>query len=180
VAGLTFGRREEERDVEFVASSLNALVWALTGAVFTICSTIVAFQLVPPRSPLIPALSLVILPFIAAITLWWARTGLTFHGVILSVGPRGLLDRRLSDTFIPWSAVVDATIIEDRYGRTHLLIGIDPAFEAVWPRRLGARALHFLHGLSGWHGYEISALGLKGSAKEVQESVAKFRFVLRQ
>lgn len=93
--------------------------------------------------------------FVAAARLF--RTGPT-----LSVGPRGVFDRRLSTDWIGWDAIQGIGLAE--MGRQRwVVLRVDPARYALLPLRRSARWLTRLNGsFLGPSGYGIAATDLRG------------------
>lgn len=83
------------------------------------------------------------------------------RGPVVSVGPAGIFDRRLSDDWIPWTAirsVSTATI----HNQTFLMLETDPAQDAALPIKSMARRLMAANRGIGFDGYAVSATTLTG------------------
>jgi hypothetical protein len=135
------------------------------------------FRLVPGLDPGFFELAIAFLgaSLFGALTLGWIRNAIRLRGVIVAIGPFGILDRRISDTPVPWSAI---TKVSMKYhpGSRHLLFDVDPNFEATWPTYFDARLLKVVNRPFGWNGYRISAMDLKAGLGDLENAVMKHRF----
>ncbi|TXN24713.1 hypothetical protein [Methylobacterium sp. WL19] len=91
-------------------------------------------------------------------------------GTLVSVGRRGIFDRRLSTDWIPWDAIEDLRPVMLSRQRFFVL-RVDPALSAALPilprRRAGAR----FTGL-GAHGYALSGNDLEGGFAALGEALS--------
>jgi hypothetical protein len=100
------------------------------------------------------------------------------RGAIVTVGPRGVRDIRISPDWIPWTAI--AGVAEHTVQGTHfLMLRIDPAFEATMSLTRLARWGKPANAALGYHGYGIPAAGLQGGFKAlktmIEDGVARAR-----
>lgn len=110
-------------------------------------------------------LGLVVFGFFAIV----AAIKLVRSGTVVSVGPRGVFDRRLSSDWISWDtiqAVSEAEMNRQRW----LALHIDPARDASLPIRTRARILARLNEPLGFPGYPISPTELKGGFPALVEA----------
>jgi hypothetical protein len=97
------------------------------------------------------------LTVILAMVAWGTCYLFNFRGDVVVISPEGMLDRRVSEQTIPWSAITDIRTFSDRRFKT-IILTLDPVFDATFktkvPRsRLVERAM-------GAEGVMISAGGL--------------------
>lgn len=94
-------------------------------------------------------------------------------GPLVSVSPQGIFDRRISNGWIPWSAI--ASIDEVRVG-AQTFLRIEPApgrdAELPWTRR-GRWIARANAGFGG--GYWIPGQGVKGGTAAIRDAIAKVR-----
>jgi len=100
---------------------------------------------------------------------------LTARGhVILSIGPTGFKDTRLTPTLIPWSAIQS---VRPHYYRSRKPIGImltiDPAFKKSLSITLGAR-LSFLDNMSFGSVIDVGTRTLDIDADEISRVMASY------
>src|SRR5262245_61343725 len=92
------------------------------------------------------------------------------RGAIVTIGPRGVRDVRISPDWIPWAAI--AGVAEHSVqGTRFLMLRIDPAFEATMSLTPLARWGKPANAALGYHGYGIAAVGLKGGFKALKSAV---------
>jgi hypothetical protein len=109
---------------------------------------------------------LIFFPICAVLGLRQALTS----GPVVTVGPRGIRDTRLSPDWIPWTAIVG--ISETSVRGTHFLkLRIDPAFEATMSLTALARLGRRGNAALGHGGYAIAAVGLKGGFRALTQAV---------
>ncbi|WCS28580.1 hypothetical protein LOK46_32260 (plasmid) [Methylobacterium sp. NMS14P] len=89
---------------------------------------------------------------------------------VVSVGPRGVYDRRLSTDWIPWETIRSVTPMQIQRQRM-LVLEIDPAAEADLPWTKGARRKARLNGAFGRSGYWMAAADLRGGFPALAEAV---------
>lgn len=95
-------------------------------------------------------------------------------GPVVSVGPRGLYDRRLSTDWIPWDAIqaiVDSGMMDHRWA----IVLFDPAREASLPIRKTAKVMARVNQAFGFVGYHISATELRGGFPALSEALRAAR-----
>jgi hypothetical protein len=109
---------------------------------------------------------LIFFPICAVIGLRQALTA----GPVVTVGPRGIRDTRLSTDWIPWSAVAGISETSTR-GSHFLMLRIDPAFEATMSLTRLARLARRGNAALGYRGYGIAAAGLKGGFDALKRAV---------
>lgn len=96
------------------------------------------------------------------------------RGPVVSVGPRGLYDRRLSTDWIAWdaiAAVAESGMMDQRW----LTVLFDPAREASLPIRITAKAVARINQAFGFTGYQISATELRGGFPALWDAVRAMR-----
>lgn len=93
-------------------------------------------------------------------------------GTVVSVGPRGVFDRRLSTDWIAWDAIQGVTEAGMNNQRWLVLI-TDPARDASLPIRKRTRFLAGLNRPLGFPGYPISPTELKGGFPALCEAFRK-------
>lgn len=82
-------------------------------------------------------------------------------GPVISVGSRGIFDRRLSTDWLPWSAVAAVGTLAIR--RTRMLqVRLDPLTDAAQPMSVRARRGERANARFGHPGYSITATTLRG------------------
>jgi hypothetical protein len=101
-----------------------------------------------------------------ALRLVWAVTS----GPIVTVGPRGVRDTRISPDWIPWAAITD--FVAASAGGTNILaLRIDPAFEATMSLTRFARWGWLDADLIGPQYYGISEAGLSGGFDALSRAI---------
>lgn len=93
-------------------------------------------------------------------------------GIVVSVGPRGVFDRRLSTDWIAWDAIQAVTEAGMNNQRWLVLI-TDPDRDSSLPIRKRTRFLARLNGPLGFPGYPISPTELKGGFSALCEAFRK-------
>jgi hypothetical protein len=107
---------------------------------------------------------LIVFPLFGALALY----RLTRLGAIVTVGPRGVRDRRVSPNWMPWAAMGGISV----YGTRALALHLDPAFEATMSlTRLARSGYYQTDPAQGRRGYVISASGLNGSFAALKTAV---------
>ena len=79
------------------------------------------------------------------------------RGDVVVISPEGILDRRVSDQTIPWSAITDIHMHSYR-GLKSMIVTVDPVFDASFRTKMPRSRL--LEGTFGIKGIMISASGL--------------------
>lgn len=158
-------------EVSLAASPIRALALAAGSCAFALLGAAVAlgwFGGVEPWSKewLAGWAGVVFFPVCG---LLWLSQALT-SGPVVTVGPRGIRDTRISPDWIAWSAI--AGISKTSIKGTHFfMLRIDPAFEAAMRiarlKRLGRGG----NAVLGYHGYGIPAVGLKGGFKALERVI---------
>ena len=93
------------------------------------------------------------------------------RGAIVTVGPQGVRDVRISRDWIPWTAITGVS--ERSIKGTHfLMLRIEPAFEATISLTRYARWSKVGNAALGYHGHGIAAAGLKGGFKALKGAIA--------
>jgi hypothetical protein len=91
-------------------------------------------------------------------------------GPIVTVGPRGVRDTRISPNWIPWAAITGISETATK-GTHYLMMRIDPAFEATMSLTRLARLTRPGNAALGYRGYGIAAAGLKGGFKALKRAI---------
>ena len=90
------------------------------------------------------------------------------RGAIVTVGPRGVRDVRISPDWIPWTAITEVAEQQDIHS---LMLCIDPAFEATMSLTRKARWAKLANAPLGCYGYVIPARGLKGGFNALKRAI---------
>lgn len=85
------------------------------------------------------------------------RSIFNLRGDVVVISPEGILDRRVSDQTIPWSAIKDIHMHSYR-GMKSMIVTVDPVFDASFRTKMPRSRL--LEGTFGIRGIMISASGL--------------------
>jgi hypothetical protein len=114
-----------------------------------------------------------------ALTIAGVRLALT-RDPIVTVGPLGVRDTRLSPDWIPWAAITGLSAASWP-PPPFLLLHIDPAFEATmaltrgarWARPVNAATARFLWGsaTTSYDGHVIRGDGLKGGLEAILRAI---------
>jgi hypothetical protein len=107
--------------------------------------------------------------FGAVCTLMALRT-LAQRGPVVSIGPQGVFDRRLSTDWVPWSAVAaisTAAVNNQRF----VMLELNPEAEASLPLKRSARTLSRMNAGMGLTGYAISATTLAGGFDALEAAI---------
>jgi len=97
-------------------------------------------------------------------------------GSIVSIGRRGIFDRRLSTGWIPWNAVRSVNVV-DRGWRPGLLVHLEPSRMADLPMRRHVRRL-VTRNESAPNVLWIEAENLKGGFGTLRSAVRRFHKVV--
>jgi hypothetical protein len=94
------------------------------------------------------------------------------RGPVVSVGPRGIFDRRLSTDWIPWTAIRRIAPVTSRRQRL-LALEIDPAVETALPWTGRTRRVTRLNRVLGDRRYWMAAIDLRGGFPALSEAVER-------
>jgi hypothetical protein len=178
VAGLTCAINDDAGGAEFSASPFGMTLLILAGLLMTACCAVLAFKLIPgyePTRPLIREISFFGFFVFGVSLLGSIQNALTLRGVVVSVNSRGILDRRISETLIPWSAIEKVSFRRLMW-RTLIHIHLEPTFKSTLPVRFDAVIYNFFNRLLGYSGYEIRRQGLSGPATALIEAMSNWEF----
>lgn len=93
------------------------------------------------------------------------------RGPVVSVGPRGIYDRRLSTDWIPWEAIRSVTPVQIQRQRM-LILNVDPVAEAGLPWTKRARRMARLNRVFGRYGYWVGAADLRGGFPALAQAIS--------
>jgi hypothetical protein len=96
------------------------------------------------------------------------------RGPVVSVGPQGIYDRRLSTDWIPWTTIRSVKQMQIQRQRM-LVLEIDPAADATLPWTKSARRKAGLNRAFGRHGYWMTAGDLRGGFPALAAAVSAGR-----
>lgn len=96
------------------------------------------------------------------------------YGAVISVGEKGIFDRRVSTDWIPWSAISDINIIEDK-AQQGLIFRLNQNHNAVLPLRWNAVDVLRTSTTGAPREFWISADNLKGGFDALFSAVTRFR-----
>jgi hypothetical protein len=158
-------------EVSLAVSPIRALALAAGSCTFALLGAAVAlgwFGGVAPWSKewLAAWVGMVFFPICG---LLWLRQALT-SGPVVTVGPRGIRDTRISPDWIPWSAIAGISEASIK-GTRFFMLRIDPVFEATMPLAGMARWGKPANAALGYQGYGIAAVGLKGGFTALEEAI---------
>ena len=94
-------------------------------------------------------------------------------GPVLSIGPRGIFDRRLSEDWIPWDAIASMTSTTIR-NNSSLMVELDPARDATMPIKRRARWIARANAGFGFQGYPIAGTTVVGGFPAILDAVRRF------
>ncbi|MGT2488572.1 STM3941 family protein [Methylobacterium oryzae CBMB20] len=94
------------------------------------------------------------------------------RGPVVSVGPGGIFDRRLSTDWIPWTAIRGITTVQIRRQRL-IALEVDPRIAASLPWTKRARRVARLNRILGDHRYWIASIDLRGGFTTLSDAVAR-------
>jgi hypothetical protein len=102
------------------------------------------------------------------------RQMLAFRGVVVTIDPTGILDRRVSDQPIPWAKVlgVDVWSLD---AQRFVILKLDPAFDAVFPTKAITRLTRGANKKLGADGVAINPQGLKISFDMLLAAIVRFK-----
>jgi hypothetical protein len=104
-----------------------------------------------------------------ACTIAPARLALT-RDPIVTVGPLGVRDTRLSPDWIPWAAITGLSA-GSWPPPPFLFLHIDPAFEATMSLTRTARWARPVNTATGYDGHVIRVVGLNGDLEALQRAI---------
>lgn len=90
----------------------------------------------------------------------------TLHGDVLVISPEGLLDRRLSERTIPWTAIWGISTFAYQ-GQRVLFLRVDPDVEPLLGLNLLARLNRRANSAIGLHGLAVAAVDLNVRFEEL-------------
>jgi hypothetical protein len=155
------GRATEWPEVALHASPARLAAPALVCAAFAALGVALILGYVPTdRSWIGQLIGWPALIFGLACTISMARLALA-QDPIVTVGPLGVRDTRLSSDLIPWAAITDL-LAASWPPPPFLLLRIDPAFEATMSLTRTARWVRPVNAATGYDGHVIRVVGLKG------------------
>jgi hypothetical protein len=94
------------------------------------------------------------------------------RGPVVSVGPRGIYDRRLSTDWIPWGAITGITPVQIQRQRM-LVLEVDPSADASLPWTNQARRMARLNRAFGPFGYWMAAADLRGGFPALAQAITR-------
>ncbi len=97
-------------------------------------------------------------------------------GSIVSIGRRGIFDRRLSTGWIPWNAIRSVNVVDGGW-RPRLLVHLEPSRMADLPMRRHVRRL-VTRNESAPNMFWIEAEHLKGGFEALRSAVRRFHTVV--
>jgi hypothetical protein len=98
--------------------------------------------------------------FFGACSLLWVVQSIRFRGAIVIIDSDEILDRRVSDRTIPWTAVQEVNVWSLEAQRIPIL-KLDPAFDASFPTKMITRWTRGANRKLGADGIAINPAGLK-------------------
>jgi hypothetical protein len=161
------GRAAEWPEVAFRASPVRTLALVAGSAAFALLGAWLAYGFEPwSREWLVGSTCLI---FFSVCTALWLKQALP-GGPIVTVGPQGVRDVRISPDWIPWTAITGFSVASVK-GTHFLMLRVDPAFEATMSLTRVARWGRPANAALGYHGYGIGAVGLSGGFKDVESAI---------
>ncbi|WP_457107836.1 STM3941 family protein [Methylobacterium sp. P5_C11] len=94
------------------------------------------------------------------------------RGPVVSVGPRGIFDRRLSTDWIPWTAIRGIATVAIRRQRV-IALEVDPRVDASLPWTNCARRVARLNRVLGDHRYWMAAIEMRGGFPALSAAVER-------
>jgi hypothetical protein len=152
-------------EVEFTFSPSRLLALCTPCAAFALVSAAsVAFDDSKPWSMnwLAGWLGLIFFSLATAAILKQALT----RGSIVTIGPLGVRDIRVSPDWIPWAAITGVFA-----SSRALMLRVDPLFGSTMALTLLARWTKPMNAAMGYRGYFIVAIGLNGGARALRRAV---------
>lgn len=92
---------------------------------------------------------------------------------VVVISGKGIEDRRLSASVIPWPAILDIEIRE-MHRQKILMLQLDPAFERTMKATRGASFCKPLNSAIGYQGLPLTIAGLDSSFDDVVEALKSF------
>jgi hypothetical protein len=96
------------------------------------------------------------------------------RGPVVSVGPWGIFDRRLSTDWIPWEAIRSVTPVQIQRQRM-LVLEVDPKADSGLPWTKRARRMARMNRAFGPYGYWMGAADLRGGFPALAEAITGSR-----
>lgn len=96
------------------------------------------------------------------------------RGPVVSVGPWGIFDRRLSTDWIPWNAIRSVRPVQIQRQRM-LVLEVDPTADAGLPWTKRARRMARMNRAFGPYGYWMGAADLRGGFPALAEAITGSR-----
>jgi len=166
------GRAVAWPEVAFSASPVRTWALVLAGVAFLVLGGALVSGLFPEVEPWSKAwfAGWICVVYFAAFAVFWSKQALT-RGPVVTVGPRGVRDTRVSPDWIPWSAIEAISVASVR-GTRFPVLRVDPAFEAAMRlTRVERLSRSSYAGLLGDHTYAISPVGLRGSFEALKHAI---------
>ncbi|MGE3627273.1 MAG: STM3941 family protein [Hyphomicrobiales bacterium] len=165
-------RRDDKRPVEvFEGSPWRSLLLAAGSAgMSALCAATAlgVFRLPENFSIEIAAFGAV---FFAVCAVLWAARGMQ-TGPVVSIGPEGIRDSRLSDDWIPWPEISGIGVIS-LYGVRIFRLDVNPEFQRGLRQSALSRMWQWANEMFGYRGLFINPQGLKGSFHELEAALER-------
>ena len=114
----------------------------------------------PKMSFFYHAITVVSVPVFILITVRFITNLLRWRQPMLAIGPRGIFDWRVSQTWIPWVDVTKIVLLQKSDEAQGLRIHVSPDFATHFPQKLLSRIQRWSNSLAGLQGYTIAFGGL--------------------
>lgn len=155
-------------------AALLAMVWLL--GVFASVMVIVLAAEIRAQNPLLAlgfALGGLVMAAATGVALWTALQVLLLPDPILTLGPEGLWDRRLSPAPLPWAAIRwrRVTVSRKRKAADSVQFHLD----APHPLHLPARAQGLANRMLGYPPYTVQAMGLDATTDQIAAACARYK-----
>ena len=164
------GRAAEWPEVAFEASAVRTLALVAGSVAFTLLGAAMAFGYfgVEPWSKgwLAGWVCLIFFPLCGVLGLVQAVT----RDAVVTVGPQGVRDTRISPDWIPWAAITGLSAASIK-GTHFLMLQVDQAFEATMPLTRLASWTRPANAALGYHGYGINGAGLRGGFEPLKRAI---------
>lgn len=107
--------------------------------------------------------------FPLGVVVWFKQA--TVRGPVLTIGPRGVRDVRLSPDWIPWHAIARASASSAK-GVEFIMLEVAPEFEKAIALKSHVRLAQPANAAMGYRGLWINSVGLAGNFDDVKAAIA--------
>ena len=114
------------------------------------------------------------MPIMGIVALGQIRNMFRGYRVMLAIGERGIFDWRLSNDWIPWSAIRNIELKSRISGSHYFVVELDPSFDEVFLVKSVARIVRAINRVFGVSGYVIIPAAIGRNYEQVASALARY------